>query len=75
MKVHFLDIECIKKVCCVIEITLNIYKINKLFLVISCFGMWKLMNNMKVWVKRAFYFLALLIVNGGNPICCRAVPA
>jgi len=42
MKLYFFVSECINKVYYVVEATLNIYKINKLFLVNSCLSMRKL---------------------------------
>jgi len=44
-------------VYCVIENALNINKVNKLFLVTSCFNLWELMNHwrtQKLWQKRHF---------------------
>jgi len=43
---------------------LNIYKINELFLVTLCYGLWELISNWLIWnflQKKAFHLCALLI--------------
>jgi len=75
MQSYFLWLRVYIKVYYVIENTLSIYKINKLFLVISRFLfviVVEYLTNLKVWAKKAFHLCALLIVHCGNRVCCRA---
>jgi len=49
-----------KQIYYVIENTLNIYKINKVFLVTSCFSVWELMSNCLTWNSKTKFQVATL---------------
>jgi len=49
MKLYYIFIGWVKKVNYVIENTLNLYKVNKLPLVTSCFSLWELISNWFIW--------------------------
>ena len=77
MKLYFFVVECINIVYYVTENTLNVYKINRLFLVISCYSMWQLMSNWLTWkfgLKKAIRlsFINCTLRQGCNFVVKRA---